>query len=73
MQAATGGDGVSSITRVLRAAVLRLQKIYIATAGHIEGVPARAQQVPLFTQQGQMAFADGAKEHSSECNEPLIP
>ena len=60
MKAAAGSDGGGGITRILGPAVLGLEEIGVAGAGHVEGVAAGAEEAVVRGGECLLAVADGA-------------
>jgi hypothetical protein len=61
-EAPPGQDRFARIARPLRAAVLRLEQVAVATAGDVEGMPALAGVRALPPREGGAAAADRADE-----------
>ena len=69
VEAAASGDGGGGVAGVFGAAVLGLEKVGVAGAGHVEGVAAGAEEAAVRGGEGLLAVADGANEHSTEFSE----
>jgi len=66
MQSTPRRNGLHRVPRLFRPPVLWLEQIRVPAAGNVKRMSARTEQAAFFPNQRQVAFADGAKEHSSE-------